>query len=31
MSCATKEPTNYLDREGLGALVLAIKDYKAPV
>merc|ERR1712134_240385 len=22
------EPTNYLDREGLGALVLAIKDYK---
>merc|ERR1711918_92674 len=21
------EPTNYLDREGLGALVLAIKDY----
>merc|ERR1711943_62179 len=22
------EPTNYLDREGLGALVLAIKEYK---
>eukprot|EP00435_Cladocopium_sp_Y103_P050538 s442_g15.t1 len=22
------EPTNYLDREGLGALILAIKDYK---
>merc|ERR1711959_503121 len=22
------EPTNYLDREGLGALVLAIKDYR---
>merc|ERR1719497_42587 len=22
------EPTNYLDRDGLGALVLAIKDYK---
>merc|ERR1711971_139120 len=22
------EPTNYLDREGLGALVLAIQDYK---
>jgi len=22
------EPTNYLDREGLGALVTAIKDYK---
>merc|ERR1711972_963546 len=25
------EPTNYLDREGLGALVLAIKDYKGSV
>merc|ERR1712054_710817 len=25
------EPTNYLDREGLGALVLAIKDYKGGV
>merc|ERR1712188_80074 len=26
-----EEPTNYLDREGLGALVLAIKDYKGGV
>merc|ERR1712146_745411 len=25
------EPTNYLDREGMGALVLAIKDYKGGV
>merc|ERR1712061_405060 len=25
------EPTNYLDREGLGALVLAIKDHKGGV
>merc|ERR1712072_1566710 len=25
------EPTNYLDREGLGALVLAIADYKGGV
>eukprot|EP00929_Paragymnodinium_shiwhaense_P005498 TRINITY_DN1075_c0_g2_i2.p1 TRINITY_DN1075_c0_g2~~TRINITY_DN1075_c0_g2_i2.p1 ORF type:complete len:227 (-),score=107.85 TRINITY_DN1075_c0_g2_i2:294-887(-) len=25
------EPTNYLDREGLGALVLAIKDYHGGV
>merc|ERR1719502_290317 len=25
------EPTNYLDREGLGALVLAIKDYQGGV
>jgi len=25
------EPTNYLDREGLGALVLAIQDYKGGV
>merc|ERR1712072_513726 len=25
------EPTNYLDREGFGALVLAIKDYKGGV
>merc|ERR1711976_598682 len=25
------EPTNYLDREGLGALVLACKDYKGGV
>merc|ERR1712190_216740 len=25
------EPTNYLDREGLGALVTAIKDYKGGV
>merc|ERR1719158_2205336 len=25
------QPTNYLDREGLGALVLAIKDYKGGV
>lgn len=25
------EPTNYLDREGLGALVLAINDYKGGV
>merc|ERR1712118_532475 len=25
------EPTNYLDREGPGALVLAIKDYKGGV
>merc|ERR1712147_9187 len=25
------EPTNYLDREGLGALSLAIKDYKGGV
>merc|ERR1711907_562751 len=25
------EPTNYLNREGLGALVLAIKDYKGGV
>merc|ERR1712031_28295 len=25
------EPTNYLDREGLGALVLAIKEYKGGV
>merc|ERR1712241_55514 len=25
------EPTNYLDREGLGALVQAIKDYKGGV
>merc|ERR1712193_55725 len=25
------EPTNYLDREGLGELVLAIKDYKGGV
>merc|ERR1711933_447845 len=25
------EPTNYLDREGLGALVLPIKDYKGGV
>jgi len=25
------EPTNYLDREGLGALVLALKDYKGGV
>merc|ERR1712045_286907 len=25
------EPTNYLDREGLGALVMAIKDYKGGV
>merc|ERR1719486_1434991 len=25
------EPTNYLDREGLGALVLAIKDYEGGV
>merc|ERR1712188_76943 len=25
------EPANYLDREGLGALVLAIKDYKGGV
>merc|ERR1712050_206751 len=25
------EPTNYLDRNGLGALVLAIKDYKGGV
>merc|ERR1711904_601806 len=25
------EPTNYLDRDGLGALVLAIKDYKGGV
>merc|ERR1719155_440111 len=25
------EPTNYLDQEGLGALVLAIKDYKGGV
>merc|ERR1719343_1429343 len=25
------EPTNYLDREGLGALVLAIKDFKGGV
>merc|ERR1711988_1195095 len=26
-----EEPTNYLDREGLGALVLAIKDYQGGV
>merc|ERR1711933_412779 len=25
------EPTNYLDRDGMGALVLAIKDYKGGV
>merc|ERR1740139_1869468 len=25
------EPTNYLDRDGLGALVLAIQDYKGGV
>merc|ERR1719498_1236190 len=25
------EPTNYLDREGLGALILAIKEYKGGV
>ena len=25
------EPTNYLDREGLGALVLALKDYRGGV
>ena len=25
------EPTNYLDREGLGALVLALKEYKGGV
>merc|ERR1712007_132240 len=25
------EPTNYLDREGLGALILAIKDYQGGV
>jgi len=25
------EPTNYLDREGLGALIVAIKDYKGGV
>merc|ERR1712194_627812 len=25
------EPTNYLDREGLGALILAINDYKGGV
>merc|ERR1712054_209856 len=25
------EPTNYLDREGLGALILAIKDYNGGV
>merc|ERR1711953_806790 len=25
------EPTNYLDRDGLGALVLAVKDYKGGV
>merc|ERR1711865_119063 len=25
------EPTNYLDRDGLGALVLAIKDYNGGV
>merc|ERR1711972_300647 len=25
------EPTNYLDREGLGALILAIRDYKGGV
>ena len=25
------EPTNYLDRDGLGALVLAIKDYQGGV
>jgi len=25
------EPTNYLDREGLGALILALKDYKGGV
>ena len=25
------EPTNYLDREGLGVLVLAISDYKGGV
>merc|ERR1711879_771057 len=25
------EPTNYLDRDGLGALVLAIRDYKGGV
>merc|ERR1711879_530563 len=25
------EPTNYLDRDGLGALVLAIKEYKGGV
>merc|ERR1739838_115811 len=25
------EPTNYLDRDGLGALVLAIKDYEGGV
>merc|ERR1719392_595137 len=25
------EPTNYLDREGLGALVLAIQEYKGGV
>merc|ERR1712162_37701 len=25
------KPTNYLDREGLGALILAIKDYKGGV
>jgi len=25
------EPTNYLDRDGLGALVLALKDYKGGV
>merc|ERR1712176_675314 len=25
------EPTNYLDREGLGALVLACRDYKGGV
>merc|ERR1712004_389809 len=25
------EPTNYLDREGLGALVLAIQDYRGGV
>lgn len=25
------EPTNYLDRDGLGALILAIKDYKGGV
>merc|ERR1712100_305926 len=25
------EPTNYLDRDGLGALVLALKDYQGGV
>merc|ERR1712228_314570 len=34
MGVSTQEymgPTNYLDRDGLGALVLAIKDYKGGV